>query len=193
MTGKGLNATQRKAILLDLERAVTGAADPIPWQTDTCIGDWHYRRSNFDRHTYKTPAQVIQMLIDIVSKNGNLMLNIRHPGNGMPDDDELTLLDALARWIEPIGEAIYGTRPWALYGEGPSTSATARHMVRPENGKTTKKSPATGSANFPRKVAKVELFASGAVKFTQDDSGLVVTLPQQKPGDYAYALKITPT
>jgi len=65
MTGKGLNAAQRKAILLDIERGVTGGGDPIPWQTDTCIGDWHYNRSVFDRHRYKTPIQVVQMLVDI--------------------------------------------------------------------------------------------------------------------------------
>jgi alpha-L-fucosidase len=110
MTGKGLNAAQRKAILLDIERGVTGGGDPIPWQTDTCIGDWHYNRSVFDRHRYKTPIQVVQMLVDIVSKNGNLMLNIPLPGNGLPDEDEMKILDALARWIEPNGEAIYGTR-----------------------------------------------------------------------------------
>ncbi len=219
MTGKDLNADQRKAVTRDLERAVAGAADPLPWQTDTCIGDWHYRRSVFDQHRYKTAQQIVQMLIDIVSKNGNLMLSIPLPGNGMPDDDEMKVLDGLARWIPAHGEAIYGTRPWAVYGEGPSTAAGGRRgmgsdvrsyaagdfrftkkgdivyaflMSWPEDGKTTIKSMAQGSENFPREVAKVELLGAGPVGFTRDASGLVVSLPEKKPNDYAYALKVTP-
>ncbi len=224
MTGKQLNADQRKAILLDLERAVAGGADPIPWQTDTCIGQWHYSRSVFENHGYKTPLQVIQMLVDIVSKNGNLMLNIPLPGNGMPDDDELKILAALAEWMPANGEAIYGTRPWAVYGEGPSTTNAGRGRGRgrrmgsdvrayagedvrftqkgdivyafvmgwPDSGKSTIKSLAAGSANFPKEIAKVELLGAGAVAFQRDMTGLVVTMPQQKPNDYAYALKIMP-
>jgi alpha-L-fucosidase len=221
MTGKGLNASQRRAIVLDLERAVSGGADPIPWQTDTCIGDWHYRRSTFDQHRYKTPIQVVQMLIDIVSKNGNLMLSIPLPGNGLPDDDEMKLLDGLANWIAPNGEAIYGTRPWAVYGEGPSTAAGGRRgmgsdvrayaaedyrftkkgdivyafmMSWPASGnKTTIKSLAKGNENYPKEVATVELLGnSGPLAFTRDETGLIVTLPEKKPNDYAYALKITP-
>ena len=219
MTGKNLNAQQRMAITLDLERAVSGGADPIPWQTDTCIGEWHYRRSIFDQHRYKTPIQVVQMLIDIVSKNGNLMLSIPLPGNGMPDDDELKILDGLASWIPSNGEAIYGTRPWVVYGEGPSTATGGRRgmgsdvrsytsedfrftrkgdivyvfiMSWPENGKSTIKSLAQGSENFPGEIARIEMLGAETLTFTRDASGLVVNLPAKRPNDYAYALKITP-
>jgi alpha-L-fucosidase len=219
MTGKNLNAQQRKAIVLDRERAVAGGDEGDPWQTDTCIGDWHYHRSVFDQHRYKSPLQCVQMLIDIVSKNGNLMLNIPLPGNGMPDDDEMKVLDGLAKWIAPNGEGIYGTRPFAVYGEGPSTTAQPRRgmgsdvraytsedvrftkkgdvvyafvMGWPENGKSTIKSLATGSEHLPKEIAKVELLGAGSVKFTRDESGLAVTMPQERPNDYAYALKITP-
>jgi alpha-L-fucosidase len=219
MTGKNLNADQRKAITLDLERAVSGGADPLPWQTDTCIGEWHYRRSIFDQHRYKTPVQVVQMLIDIVSKNGNLMLSIPLPGNGMPDDDEMKVLDGLASWIPSNGEAIYGTRPWTVYGEGPSTAVGGRRgmgsdvrsyssedfrftkkgdivyafmMSWPDGGKTTIKSMAQGNENFPREVAKIEMLGAGALTFIRDSSGLIVNLPEKKPNDYAYTLKITP-
>ena len=67
----------------------------LPWQTDTCIGSWHYERSRFDQHQYKTAQQVVQMLVDIVSKNGNLMLNIPVRGEGTIDDDELKVLEGL--------------------------------------------------------------------------------------------------
>jgi alpha-L-fucosidase len=217
MTGKDLNAEQRKAILLDLERAVTGGADPLPWQTDTCIGEWHYKRSIFDNHRYKTPMQVVQMLIDIVSKNGNLMLSVPLPGNGMLDDDEVKLLDELTKWIAPNGEGIYGTRPWIIYGEGPSTTAPPRRgmgsdvraytaedvrftqkgdtlyafvMGWPQSGKAIIKSLAAGSANHPKRIVRVELLGAGDVPFTRDETGLALTMPQQKPNDYAYAFKI---
>jgi alpha-L-fucosidase len=222
MTGKGLNPQQRKAILLDVERGVTNGGEVLPWQTDTCIGNWHYQRSLFEQHKYKTALQVVQMFVDIVSKNGNLMLNIPVRGNGTIDDDEVKVLQGLTSWIGPNGEGIYGTRPFKVYGEGPSTVTQARGqfggardvrpytsedvrftskgdtvyaflMAWPEGGKATIKTLAQGSENFPRDIGRVELLGlQGPLTFTRGASGLVVNLPEQKPGDYAYALKITP-
>jgi alpha-L-fucosidase len=125
LTGKGLNPEQRKALILDRERGVSDAGETLPWQTDTCIGDWHYRRSLFDQHKYKTTKQVVQMLVDIVSKNGNLMLNIPVRGDGTIDDDELKVVEGLATWMKPNGEGIFATRPWKIYGEGPSVEKAA--------------------------------------------------------------------
>jgi alpha-L-fucosidase len=221
MTGKGLNSIQRKSILLDVERGVTNGGETLPWQTDTCIGSWHYERRVFDQHKYKTSLQVVQMLVDIVSKNGNLMLNIPLRGDGTPDRDEIKVLQGLASWIAPNGEGIYSTRPFTVYGEGPSTVTQARGqfggardvrpytsedirftskgeivyaflMVWPENGKATIKSLAQGSANFPKEIARVELLGGDQLTFNRDATGLVVNLPEKKVGDYAYALKITP-
>ena len=124
MTGKGLNAQQRRALVLDVERGVNDGGPP--WQTDTCIGSWHYERSVFEQHKYKTSKQVSQMLIDIVSKNGNLQLSIPLPGHGVPDDDELKFLSELTAWMDVNSEGIYGTRPWKVYGEGPSTVSQSR-------------------------------------------------------------------
>jgi alpha-L-fucosidase len=129
MTGKGLTgggAPWRQALLLDVERGVTDGSETLPWQTDTCIGNWHYDRAVFNEHRYKTPMQVAQMLVDIVSKNGNLMLNIPVRGDGTIDEDEVKVLDGLATWIKPNGEGLYSTRPWKVYGEGPSTVAGAQ-------------------------------------------------------------------
>ena len=125
MTGKGLNAEQRRALLLDVERGVTNGGEVLPWQTDTCIGSWHYQRSIFEQHKYKTAVQVTQMLIDIVSKNGNLQLSIPLPGHGVPDDDELKFLSEMTAWMDVNSEGIHGTRPWKVYGEGPSVAAQA--------------------------------------------------------------------
>lgn len=125
ITGKVLDEQQRRCMVWDIERGVTNRIEPLPFQTDTCIGDWHYSRPLFERHGYKTPETVARMLVDIVSKNGNLMLNIPLPGPGAPDADELAFLSDFTRWMDLNGRAIYATRPWKVYGEGPSTQAAA--------------------------------------------------------------------
>jgi len=124
VTGKDLHPDQRRAILLDVERGVTNDIEAIPWQTDTCIGSWHYKRALFDNHQYKTAKQVSQMLVDIVSKNGNLQLNIPLPGRGVPDSDELAFLSDFTAWMDINSDGIYATRPWKIYGEGPSVTST---------------------------------------------------------------------
>jgi alpha-L-fucosidase len=125
MTGKILTPEQRKCLLLDVERGVTNGGETIAWQTDTCIGSWHYDRRIFEQHKYKTAEQVSQMLVDIVSKNGNLQLSIPLPGRGVPDSDELAFLDDFTKWMGVNAEGIHGTRPWSVYGEGPSVASVA--------------------------------------------------------------------
>ncbi len=97
----------------------------LPWQTDTCIGNWHYDRSIYDRHRYKTTKTVIHTLCDIVSKNGNLLLNIPVRGDGTIDDDELAVVTGIADWMDVNRECIFDSRPWKLFGEGPALSAAA--------------------------------------------------------------------
>jgi alpha-L-fucosidase len=125
ITGKVLSEAQRKCMVWDIERGVATDVLPLPWQTDTCIGEWHYSRPVFEHHRYKTPQMVAQMLVDIVAKNGNLMLNVPLPGSGTPDDDELSFIADFGRWMRTNGRAIYASRPWSVYGEGPSTAAQA--------------------------------------------------------------------
>ena len=126
LNSKGLKPEHVGTMVLDIERGSATEIRPDAWQTDTCIGSWHYERRLFDQHRYKTTAQVIQMLIDIVSKNGNLLLNIPLRGDGSIDDDELKVLHGIAEWMGPNGQAIFATRPWKIYGEGPSTVAVTR-------------------------------------------------------------------
>jgi alpha-L-fucosidase len=94
-----------------------------PWQTEVCIGNWHYNRSPFTNHRYQRAAAIIRLFVDLVSKNGNLLLSIPLPGHGEPDRDEFAFLNALAEWQQVNSEAIKGSRPWKIYGEGPSTEA----------------------------------------------------------------------
>jgi alpha-L-fucosidase len=101
----------------DVERGVMDSISKYPWQTDTSIGDWYYRTGQ----KYMSSTQVIQMLIDIVSKNGNLLLNVVQTPEGDLEQDVLTILNEIGNWIEINGEGIYVSRPWKVYGEGPST------------------------------------------------------------------------
>jgi alpha-L-fucosidase len=221
MTGKGLNAEQRRALVLDVERGVTHGGETMTWQTDTCIGSWHYERRLFEQHRYKTPGQVVQMLIDIVSKNGNLMLSIPIRGDGTIDEDEVACLEGIAGWMAPNGEGLFATRPWHVYGEGPSVTTQAPAgqfggardvrpytaedirftskgdslyafvMAWPADGKVSIKTLAQGSEHYPKEIARVELLgSSGPLAFSRGTAGLVVTLPEIKPNDYAYALRI---
>ncbi len=190
-----------------------------PWQTEACIGNWHYLRSVFESHTYKTAAQMVPVLVDIVSKNGNLLLSIPLPGDGQPDDDELKFLDELAKWNAINGEAIHGTRPWRIFGEGPTQTGAGgaytleRHtyaagdirftqkgdllyaiaLAWPVDGKLTVKSLGLNSPHYPKQIGKVELLGyKGELKWNRDADGVSIALPAQKPCEYAYAFKVSP-
>ena len=119
--GKVLDDEQRKAIVWDIERGVPATMLPFAWQTDTCIGDWHYDRPRYDKGQYKSAATVIHMLADIVSKNGNLLLNIPVRGDGTIDEKEEMIVNDIAAWMDVNRECIFGTRPWKVFGEGPAS------------------------------------------------------------------------
>jgi alpha-L-fucosidase len=123
---KGLDETQQQCLVYDIERGRTDRINAQPWQTDTCIGNWFYDPAYFEKHKYRKAGNVIDLLCDIVSKNGNLLLSIPIRGNGELDGDEIAVLQELGRWMAINGETIYSTRPWKIFGEGPSTSPTEK-------------------------------------------------------------------
>jgi alpha-L-fucosidase len=118
--GKILNDEQKKCMVWDVERGAPDKTQDLAWQTCTCIGDWHYNRARFDNNDYKSAKEVIHTLVDIVSKNGNLLLNIPVRGDGTIDEREVTVLEGIAAWMDINKESIFDTRPWKVYGEGPS-------------------------------------------------------------------------
>ncbi len=217
LNGKQLDAQQQRCMVRDIERGRTDKIEAQPWQTDTCIGDWHYRRSLYENHQYKTPDQVVKMLVDIVSKNGNLLLNIPVRGDGTIDPDEEAFLHEMAAWMSVNSEAIYGTRPWTLSGEGPTKTKAgsfneggderltaldfrfttkgstlyATAMDWPTSGTLTVKTLAAGAPGLVGKIKTVSLLgAPEPLHWTQTAAGLEVTVPASKPGNYAYVLKI---
>jgi alpha-L-fucosidase len=118
--GKILDEQQRKCMVWDIERGASNQIEAFPWQTDTCIGNWHYDRGVYNRHGYKNAGTVIHMLADIISKNGSLLLNVPVRSDGTIDEQEREVVEGIAAWMRINGDAVYGTRPWKVFGEGPS-------------------------------------------------------------------------
>jgi alpha-L-fucosidase len=117
---KHLPAERRSALVEDVERGAKSAISETPWQTDTCIGNWHYDRDLYDRDGYKNARTVVHTLCDVVSKNGNLLLSVPLRGDGTIDEKEERIVEGVAAWMGLHGDAIYGTRPWRTFGEGPT-------------------------------------------------------------------------
>jgi len=210
VTAKEYTPAHMGASLLDIERGRAQGILDAPWQTDTCIGDWHYKRSLYTEHKYKTPNWVAQALVDIVSKNGNLMLNIPVRGDGTIDEDEYKFLDGFGAWMRVHGEGIYGTRPFKVFGEGaPDVSGShnfnenkarafdasdIRFMTKgetlylfalgwPADGKLKVKSLAKGNSVYPRTIGAVEMLGvSGRLKAVQNSEALEITLPARPAG-----------
>ncbi|TDC73164.1 alpha-L-fucosidase [Streptomyces hainanensis] len=196
--------------VLDVERSQEPRVSPVPWQTDTCLGSWFYDVNA----VYKTPAHVIELLVDIVAKNGNLLLNVPQLPDGTIDRECRHLLSELADWMAFHGEGIHGTRPFREGVEGPSgvtidgfredrvpwTGADYRfthrgntvyafQMAWPTDGRAVIHSVNTGD-----KVTRVRLLGTGAdsLPFTRVDptGGLVVSLPERAPAPYPTCLAI---
>lgn len=103
----------------DVERGALEGISPVPWQTDTAIGNfsWGYTKDN----EFKSPRRVIEDLVDIVSKNGMLLLNVGPKADGTITDEETNVLMEIGKWLKVNGEGIYDTIPWKKYGEGSVT------------------------------------------------------------------------
>ena len=119
VTGKNIPPQRRMGVVDDVERGGKTYIERFPWQTDTCIGEWHYDQAVYDQDRYKSAATVIHTLCDVVSKNGNLMVNVPLRGDGTIDDKEERIVEGIAAWMQRYGDAIYATRPWRVHGEGP--------------------------------------------------------------------------
>lgn len=192
--------------VLDIERSQESDVKLYPWQTDTCVGNWFYDV----RAVYKKPAHVIEIFVDIISKNGNLLLNIPQKPDGTIDYECNHILKEMAKWNKVCQEGIYGTRPFRISGEGHASvhiegfkedavnwnssdfrftfknnTLYAFQMRWPENNRTIIK-----TLTMKDKVKSVRLLGFGKIPFEQPYGTLVALLPDVKPTEHVNCLAI---
>jgi alpha-L-fucosidase len=215
-TSKGDEDFEDGICVFDKERGIVDGIWPTAYQTDTCVGHWHYDRNA----EYKTPKRIIDMLVDTVSRNGNLLLNFPLNNRGTLDDRELKILSEITDWMSVNSKAIHGTRPWKIFGEGPTlqtrdpkqkynetnrkdlTAADIRFTTKdrtlyaffmgwPENGLVTIKLLGKSAGLAQARILRVGLLGSSSeLKWNWTPESLTVKLPERKPCDHACALKI---
>ena len=219
--GKQLNDVERQGIVWDIERGTSDRIEPLPWQTDTCIGNWHYDRSVYEHNHYKNASSVIKMLCDIVSKNGNLLLNIPVRADGTIDEKEEVVLKGIADWMDMNKECIFGTRPWKMFGEGPNSEGPPLKVGNFNEGKgkpftandvrfTTKdgvlymielgvpkndlqiKSLSGAAKLLDKPIGDITLLGSDEkVQWSQDADKLTIKAPAKSPNGIALVYKIS--
>ena len=191
---------------LDIERSQLPDISPEPWQSETCIGEWFYNA----RIKYKTPRHVIDILVDTIAKNGTMLLNILQKPDGTVDTETMWLLKELEKWFAINGDAVYGTRPWRVSGEGTSyvkiegfteeqvawieddfrfvqkDGKLYAFIMCPNMGNTA----VIKSLKEDEHVNSVRLLGYGNLTFNQYSGVLVVDLPDKMPTPYANALEI---
>ena len=217
--GKVLEEHHKDLMMWDVERGVPDRAQEKYWQTCTCLGSWHYDQGTYNRGGYKSAQQVISMLVDIVSKNGNLLLSVPVRGNGTIDEKEIAILEEIKEWMDVNGQSIYGTRIWKTFGEGPMAEASnpinaqgfnennnysaadirfvqrndtvfATTLRYPEGESCTIKALGSSSEYYPGKVKNVTLLGHGIVGFVESPAGLVIDLPETKVNELAAVFAI---
>ena len=195
----------------DVERGVLSGIQKYPWQTDTSIGDWYYNKN----WKYRGADWVIKTLVDVVSKNGNLLINVVLRPDGSLDPEARTVLGDMTSWIKTNGESIYGTTPWVIFGEGPIRAKggafkedfgfTAKDVRFSSKGERTVYATLMGaaqgdevvlsslrkSADTLAVIRSVKVLGSrSTIDWSWKTDGLHVSLPDAQPNNIAVVIKI---
>lgn len=215
ITAGVLSPAEQRALLWNVERGGLDRIQETPWQTATCLGEWHYSRPVYERNGYKSAKQVVQMLADVVSKNGNLLLSVPVRGDGTIDEKEEATVDDIARWTVANGDAIFGTRPWRKFGEGPTlpppagalgeytakpfTAADVRYTLRGEAlyaiflewPEAESALQSLGGREMPdAMIERIALLDGTPVAFRRDGDAVKFQLPRAPAGAFVPAVRI---
>ena len=211
------NDLETGSATIDVERGRLANLAPFKWMTDDAI-DWN-SWCNVQNPHYKSADRIVDQLVDTVSKNGNLLLDITPTADGVIPEPVQQRLRSIGNWLDVNGEAIYGTRPWKVFGEGPtqikagqfgeqqSPDFTAQDIRFTARGETLyaialdwpRKTPEfvikslnTRNALVAKnQIADISLLGiDQKIPWEHDAEGLRIKLPAQKVGDFAHVFKI---
>jgi len=194
--------------ILDFERGREDRLAPYPWLTDTALAEWFNQKSA----PYRSTDYFIEVLADIVAKNGCMLLDVSPTAEGAIPDPARKILLEMGDWLRLNGEAIYGTRPWLAYGEGPTKGKKGGFSEQADKGFTSRDIrfttkgktlyaialgwPGDGklwirslAADAGRITAVKMLGHEGALSWKQGEQGLEISLPERKPCEHAYVFK----
>jgi alpha-L-fucosidase len=214
--GKILTPEQKDCLVWDVERGAPDKIQDLPWQTCTCIGSWHYSNAIYENNRYKSAKDVIHTLVDVVSKNGNLLLNVPVRGDGSIDEKELAIIEGITAWMDINKESIFDTRPWKVLGEGPAAessnpineqgfnegkikfSAKDIRFNKKGNvlyitvmGAPTENILVKNLSATQNKINKIEMLGSKEkIKWKQDKDGLKIKKPKGIPSEIAVVFKV---
>jgi alpha-L-fucosidase len=202
--------------VIDVERGQLSDVQPEFWQTDTAVGNKSW--CNIKDEDYKTPQSIIDLLVDVVSKNGTLLLNVGPHADGSIPEADRNILETIGRWLAVNGEAIYGTRPWRVYGEGPTdvpeghftegkraafTAEDIRFTARGQysiyaialgqpRGELLIRSLGSSLKLLQQSITGVRLLGCDQpMTWKREPAGLRIQLPAKLPSEYGAAIQIT--
>lgn len=209
-TSKHVDPEAQVMGVLNIERGLQNVIVQDPWQSDTSIGDWFYNV----RDVYKSPRQILETLVDVVSKNGNMLLVVPQRPDGTIDDECEYLLQQMAVWMDVNGEGIFASRPWRIAGEGKTLAEAgdfkeaavawstddfrftrkgetiyAYQMRVPQAGQAVIRALPLGQAE---PVIRVRLLGYGDIPFAQTEEGLAITMPPVSVAVGPHGFEITP-
>jgi len=199
LCARKLDSAQRECFTLLTERDIPDGVAAQPWQLIASIGDsWYYNRFVGKKRGYKTVAEVVHMLIDAVSRNGNLLLNIPLRADGTIDEAEVAVLEKLSAWMKKCGECVFNTRPWKIHGEGEKIRFTTKgdnlYIISfnwPQNRVLKVRTLAKGAPGIKGDVTEIRPVGGwGKLAFKRESDALKITLPQEKPCEYAFVFKV---